>query len=293
MMRFMLAAALAATVAVAFVSSASADVQRYQTQTATLTADVNAGSYIHTYGITIDPCDGSFAGTAATGSVVAGETVTGTLSDSYLSIDFHGLYPSPSSYAWSYDGPLSGGVGHGPNGQTFDVMFALTNLAASSNYKNHGQYVKEMGGGREAAQSCIGKPIPFSWSESGTIASTALAGTAVTLPIAGQYRIDVAGTWMNAGNGWVDAEFTDDGAGGFQDGWPGLGADFGDLKVGGAFVTWGSFNAAHTYSYTGTFAAGALTLNLAVFDGSAGVPNPGWYLDNSGSLAYTITFVGE
>ena len=29
----------------------------------------------------------------------------------------------------------------------------------SSNYKNHGEYVKAMGGGSDAAHSCIGKPI--------------------------------------------------------------------------------------------------------------------------------------
>jgi hypothetical protein len=29
----------------------------------------------------------------------------------------------------------------------------------SSNYKNHGQYVKAMGGGADAAHSCIGMPI--------------------------------------------------------------------------------------------------------------------------------------
>jgi hypothetical protein len=293
MFRFTLAAALAAAVAVAVVSAASADVQRYQTQTATLTASVNGGAYVHTYAITINPCGGSFSGLAAAGSVVAGETVTGTLTDSYGTIDFDGLYPSPSDYAWSYDGPLTGGVGHGPNGQTFDVAFTLTDLAASSTWKNHGQYVKAMGGGSAAAQSCLGKPIPFSWSESGTIASTSVTGTAVTLPIAGQYRIDVNGTWTNDGHGWVDAEFTDNGAGGSQDGFPGYGGDFGDLMVGGAFVDWGAFNAAHTYSYTGAFAAGALSLDLAVFDGSGGVPTPGWYGDNTGSLAYTITFVGE
>ena len=289
MTRFMLAVALAATVAAAFVSSASADVQRYQTQTATLTAVAN-GAYVHIYGITINPCDGSFTGLAAAGSVVAGEAVTGTLGASYLTIDVDGLYPS--TYAWSYSGPLTGGVGHGPGGQTFDVAFTLTNLTTSSTWKNHGQYVKAMGGGPVAARSCLGKPIPFSWSQSGTIAPT-LAGAAVVLPIAGVYRIDVTGTWTNGGHGWVDAEFTDDGAGGSQDGFPGIGADFGDLMVGGAFVNWGAFNAGHAYSYTGTFASGELSFNLAVFDGSGGVPTPGWYGDNTGSLAYTITFVGE
>ena len=31
--------------------------------------------------------------------------------------------------------------------------------SSESDYKNHGQYVKAMGGGPEAAHSCIGKPI--------------------------------------------------------------------------------------------------------------------------------------
>ena len=30
---------------------------------------------------------------------------------------------------------------------------------ATTDYKNHGQYVKAMGGGADAAHSCIGMPI--------------------------------------------------------------------------------------------------------------------------------------
>jgi hypothetical protein len=97
---------------------------------------------------------------------------------------------------------------------------------------------------------------------------------------------------VNGGYGWVDAEYTDDQAGAYQDGWPGLGADFGDLMVGGAFVNWGAYDAGHAYSYTGPFSSGSLNLGLAVFDGQGGVPVTGWYADNSGSLAYTVTFVG-
>jgi hypothetical protein len=292
MRRIILAAAVTAAAAVVLAAPASADVARYQTQSATLTADVNSGAYVHTYAITIDPCDGSFVGAAVAGSVIAGETVTGTLTNP-VTIDFDGLYPS--GYAWSYTGPLTGGTGNGPGGQTFDVTFTL-NVTGTSTWKNHGQYVKAMGGGSEAAQSCIGKPIPYSWSQSGTIAST-LAGTSVTLPVAGWYRLDVAGTWTNGGYGWVDAEYTDNGVGGYADGFDRapwlLGPNFGDLTVGGAFVDWGAYSPDHTYSYTGSFAAGALNLALGIFDGEAGVPVAGWYGDNTGSLSYTITFVGS
>ena len=288
MRRFILAAAVAAVATIVLAAPASADVARYQTQT----ADVNGGAYVHTYGITINPCDGTFVGAASEGSVIADETVTGTFADD-LSIDFDALYPS--GYAWSYNGPLTGGIGNGPGGQTFDVMFTL-HVTATSNWKNHGQYVKEMGGGSDAAHACIGKPIPYSWSQSGTIAST-LAGSSVALPMAGWYRIDVAGTWTNGGYGWVDAEYTDDGAGGYADGFDRngflLGPNFGDLRVGGAFVDWGPYSADHAYSYTGSFAAGALDIALSVFDGEAGVPVAGWYGDNTGSLSYTITFVGS
>lgn len=131
----------------------------------------------------------------------------------------------------------------------------------------------------------------FQFTATGTIPST-LAGTTVTLPRDGQYKIDVSGTWNNDGHGWVDAEYTDDGSGGHQDGWPGLGANFGDLMVGGSFVDWGAFSPSHSYSYTGSFSGGALALTLAVFDGDSGGPVPGWYGDNSGSLSYTITYLG-
>lgn len=293
MRRFILAAAVTAATTIVLAAPASADVARYQTQSATLTADVLGGAYVHTYAITINPCDGTFVGAASAGSVVPDETVTGTLTDA-LSIDFDGLYPS--GYAWSYTGPLTGGTGNGPDGQTFSVVFALTNVVATSDWKNHGQYVKATGGGSDAAHSCLGKPIPYSWSQSGTIAST-LAGSGVTLPVAGWYRIDVTGTWTNGGYGWVDAEYTNDGAGGYADGFDRngflLGPNFGDLMVGGAFVDWGAYSTDHAYSYTGSFAAGALNLALAVFDGEAGVPVAGWYGDNTGSLSYTITFVGS
>ena len=43
------------------------------------------------------------------------------------------------------------------------LMFKVTKpVINTSDYKNHGQYVKAMGGGDDAAHSCIGMPIKAS-----------------------------------------------------------------------------------------------------------------------------------
>jgi hypothetical protein len=131
---------------------------------------------------------------------------------------------------------------------------------------------------------------------SGTVDSASQAGTTVSLPMAGKYRINVSGTWQNSSWGPVDAEYTS------IDNWttpvdgfnqPGydLGPNFGDLQVGSQFVNWGAYSPTHTYSYTGALPAGSL--NLAVFDGQNGAQEPSWYADNNGSLNFTITYLGQ
>jgi hypothetical protein len=131
---------------------------------------------------------------------------------------------------------------------------------------------------------------------SGTIDSASQAGTSVSLPHAGRYRIDVSGTWTNGSNGQVDAEYTStdiwatSGVDGYDVAPWSLGPDFGDLTVGGQFVNWGAYSTTHAYSYTAALAAGPL--NLTVFDGQNGSPEPSWYGDNIGSLSYTITYLG-
>jgi hypothetical protein len=139
----------------------------------------------------------------------------------------------------------------------------------------------------------IGSGIVNSANEVGTDAN--LAG------LTGRFRIDVNGTWLNTPHGLVDAEYTNGDNGNVwpdasftQDGFPGLGADFGDLLVNNAAVNWGAFNLAHSYSYT---TASTSAINLRVFDGDASggslVDNPSWYSDNNGSLNYTITYLGQ
>lgn len=151
-------------------STASADVARYQTHTATFTVlqpKDTVGQYndvwTHKYNVTINPCDGTFTGT---GNVTAN---------------------NDSSVAWTEH--ISGSFGDGtvsfatvPNaGATFKVTNAQydTSVIAestwtqnivemkasapvntgSSSFKNHGDYVSSQGGGTDAAHSCIGMPI--------------------------------------------------------------------------------------------------------------------------------------
>jgi hypothetical protein len=132
----------------------------------------------------------------------------------------------------------------------------------------------------------------------GTVDSAVRAGTTASLPsgLNGHFRIGVNGTWTNDSHGLVDAEYVEQGAltNDWQQGWPGLGASFGDLMVNNSFVDWGSFNVGHAYSYT-LSTSGSVTLNM--FDGDAtneGSPvyMPSWYADNTGTLNYTITYLG-
>jgi hypothetical protein len=122
----------------------------------------------------------------------------------------------------------------------------------------------------------------------GTIDASSPNGTRAKLPFPADYRIDVSGTWTNTGDNWLDAEYVST-PGGHQDGWDGLGENFGDTQVGGAFVDWGAFNAGHSYSHTGSYER---SVDLAVFVGVGGTKMPAWYADNSGFLSYTITYVG-
>jgi hypothetical protein len=135
---------------------------------------------------------------------------------------------------------------------------------------------------------------------SGTIDSSAPNGTDAALPTGldgHQFRINVSGTYQNNSLNVADAEYT-----GIPD-WSNqqdgynvdpflLGAGFGDVQVNGGFVNWGAYDGTgHAYSLTG---AQSGSVNLAVFDGDSNTntKTPGWYGDNTGSLSYTITYLG-
>ena len=131
---------------------------RYQAQTGTLAVHVAYGdlSSVHTYSVEINPCDGSFTGFDGSSRWASNETITrGTIGGVNGSdTTFHAVYPG--TYSWDV---ASGGKGSDIEGRTFSVTTDLTNLVNTTWFKNHGDYVKAMGGGADAAHSCIGMPI--------------------------------------------------------------------------------------------------------------------------------------
>jgi hypothetical protein len=155
MKRIIFAAALAALASLAVAAFASADVQRYQVPTkldVSLT-DAQPGNH-HAFTIT-SACDGTFTGTGQ-GSAEAGganETISGTLVGDHLTFTARYTDFIPG-YTWSYDGPLSGAA-LGMNATGYHAKAAVT----MSTFKNHGDYVSSVGGGDDAAHSCIGMPI--------------------------------------------------------------------------------------------------------------------------------------
>lgn len=303
MKRWISVAAMAAVAMLAFAATASADVPRYQYQYATLVGNVNEGQYIHTYPniMRVNPCDGTWefggTGTVTGGTLAPGglastltETVTGSFNGTTL--DFHSVYGGTYNpgYHWDFTGPLTGGAA---NSGVYSIVWSMT-PSDGPVYRNHGDFVSQMPDKNDAAHSCIGKPLEFSFSQSGTVPATTSTPTTITLPDMGLYRIDVSGTWINTPYGWVDAEYTDNGAGGYADGFDRagwlLGPDFGDLKVNDKFVSWGAYNSSHAYTLYLPVTTTTLNLSFMIFDGQGGVPMP-WYGDNTGGLNYTVTYI--
>lgn len=161
MKKFILAAAVAATLVVP--AAASANVERYQEQTGSLTVKINEYPLVHTFNdVVANPCDdGSFTvtGSRDVGGVI--EDVKGTLNGNQVAFEstYTGSnYASEIGYQWGAKGTLGKPI---PGWDSMGTPFTVTVTAhmESSNYKNHGEYVKAMGGGSDAAHSCIGMPI--------------------------------------------------------------------------------------------------------------------------------------
>ena len=154
---------------------ASASVDRYQTRDATFTTTQPAGEYgqfhnvwTHNYNVTINPCDNTFSGTGVeTGQDQNGvqrftETVKGTFNaDGTTSL----VNTRDDGVVWSLtSAPTDGSITHAQliaPAISSNLEFKVTAPVntGTSNYKNHGDYVSQMGGGDDAAHSCIGMPI--------------------------------------------------------------------------------------------------------------------------------------
>ena len=158
----------------AVASSASADVARYQTQSMTITAVQPEGAvgqwtnvWTHTYNVDAEPVrrlvlgrrlDQRHASTASS-TATRRSRATSTANARQLHGD---RAPDGVVYSLS-NAPLDNSTVTLAT-STPVVPWALefkvsTTKTASSNYKNHGDYVSSQGGGSDAAHSCIGMPI--------------------------------------------------------------------------------------------------------------------------------------
>jgi hypothetical protein len=151
-------------------SAASADVQRHQTQTATFTVKQPRGStgqfnniWKHDFKVTVNPCDSTFTGSGKvtdgqSNSTVWTEDITGSFGDNTVSFD---TVPNAGATFGVTDAPYNTTVFADSTWTQNVIEFRISTpvFTDTSNYKNHGQYVKAMGGGDDAAHSCIGMPI--------------------------------------------------------------------------------------------------------------------------------------
>jgi hypothetical protein len=168
------AAAMISSLALVGLSSpAGASVARYQIETLHYTVTV-AGTYVHSYTVTVDPCNGTFTATGQYPALPAAatyyETMTGSTNGSG-GLSFTATYyndpafTSPTGYWWTFTGTFTdanldiSGTLNDSLGQTGLTVIGTMDLATYSSYANHGQYVSSMGGGSDAAHSCIGMPM--------------------------------------------------------------------------------------------------------------------------------------
>lgn len=186
MRKLILAVAGIAAVAVPTIAPAlaSADVARYQSQTATFTVTQPAGAYhqwgnvwTHSFTVTVNPCDKTFSGTGnITGSDQNGpvstpeESITGSFGNGTVSFSATRGDGLVTTLANARTGDLGenapitvatlsegGSVVNTPD--AVEMKVSVPQVSNSSNYKNHGDYVSSQGGGSDAAHSCIGMPI--------------------------------------------------------------------------------------------------------------------------------------
>ncbi len=166
------AAVLLVAMAVVPISAAPGGVARNQVTTNTYTMAIGNG---HTYNVVISPCDG---GTVSASGWQWGpgnplthypnETMTATLSSDGTMLTFDpavyvGGWPfnSGTPYSWSGTFPVAGGTFTitDSTGATYPETVITRTSTSVTTWTNHGDYVSSMGGGDDAAHSCIGMPI--------------------------------------------------------------------------------------------------------------------------------------
>jgi hypothetical protein len=181
MRKLILAATTIAALAVPTIvpALASADVARYQSQTATFTVYQPQGQisqwsnvWTHAFTVNVNPCDHTFSGIAHQTGTQDGtsydviENVTGKFGANTVSFDasapsdgvsFH-VVGLPTDATDQYNGTVQT-VESSWTANIVEMKATAPQFTNSSNYMNHGDYVSSQGGGSDAAHSCIGMPI--------------------------------------------------------------------------------------------------------------------------------------
>ena len=141
------------------VAAAPGGIARNQMTTIDYHITIGSG---HDWTLVFNPCDGSVTGTGSEPAPYAtSETITGTLADGVVT--FTSTYSGPylPGYWWTGSFPIGGGVLTASDslGYTYtNVPIAVTDSQVTT-WASHGDYVSSMGGGDDAAHSCIGMPI--------------------------------------------------------------------------------------------------------------------------------------
>jgi len=141
------------------VAAAPGGVQRNQITTKVYDLQIGYG---HTFTIVFG-CSASLTATGYQNIHNPDETITATLSSDGTYINISSVYIGGwvgSPYSWTGGFPVSGGTGTADSSDGGHYTFPVVVISTSSTaYANHGAYVTAMGGGADAAHSCIGMPI--------------------------------------------------------------------------------------------------------------------------------------
>jgi hypothetical protein len=167
-----LALAVAAIATMAVVSSASADVARYQpapkSATFTVTSPMAPGDWQHAwiqdYTVTMNTDGATFSGTGNVHNNVDGTTLSETVDGSFTDTTVTFTAVRPSGFTWSLiNAPFDGTTvtdAQVPADVPWKVEMTVSPPKfTGDSFKNHGDYVSSQGGGSEAAHSPIGMPV--------------------------------------------------------------------------------------------------------------------------------------
>jgi hypothetical protein len=139
--------------------AAPGGVARYQVTTDQYT--LTYVGYIHYLTVVNNPCDRTIAMSGATpvdSAYYTTETISATLAGGVISLVATYDGPYSPGFIWAGSFPVGGGTLTGTVPYAFTASIVLDGTT-STDYRNHGEYVSSMGGGSDAAHSCIGMPM--------------------------------------------------------------------------------------------------------------------------------------